>query len=102
MAEVLNDALSRREAQIEEYSQYVAPPGGIRNATGAMLYGPGFPIPAGNVEADGAVILLRHGCPGVDPETGQKCTIEHNAVLERTEPGIAIKVKKAAKSGEAK
>lgn len=102
MSDVHGDALSRRAATFDEYNQYTAPPGGIRNATGAMLYGAGFPIPAGNVDADGSVILLRHGCPGIDPETGEKCPIEHNAVLERTEPGVAVKVKKTAKSGEAK
>lgn len=96
MADVLSDALEHRRAQIEEYSQYVAAYE-VRNATGAMLYGAGWPVPAGNVESDGAIILLRHACPGVDPATGQDCTVPHNAVLEKTDPGAAVKVKKTTK-----
>lgn len=91
MATVFGDALDRRRAQVEEYSQYVAAEE-IRNATGVCVYGKGYPVPAGNVEADGTIILLRHACPGVDPFTGEECTVPHNEVLERSEPGMAVKV----------
>jgi hypothetical protein len=91
------DALERRAAQVEEYSQYVAAEE-IRNATGVVIYGKGWPVPAGNVEADGSIILLRHACPGVDPFTGDKCTIEHNAILERSYPKMAVRVSTKAEA----
>ena len=98
MSTVFGDALERRRAQIEEYSQYVAAEE-IRNATGVCVYGKGYPVPAGNVESDGSIILLRHACPGIDPFTGEQCTVPHNEVLERSEPGMA---KKVATKSEAK
>lgn len=104
MSTVFGDALERRRAQTEEYSQYVAGEE-IRNATGICVYGKGYPVPAGNVESDGSIILLRHACPGTDPFTGEKCTVPHNEVLERTEPGKAVKVdskKTGTKKEEAK
>lgn len=98
MSTVFGDALDWRRRQVEEYSQYVAAYE-IRNATGVVVYGAGHPIPADNVDSDGSVILLRHACPGNDPITGEKCSVPHNEVLERTEAGAA---KKVASKAEAK
>lgn len=95
MADLITDVLAAREAQVAEYSQYVAATE-IRNATGVVVYGARFPVPAGNVLPDGSIILLRHACPGVDPITGEVCSVEHNAVLEKTAPGMAVKVAKSA------
>ena len=98
MSTVFGDAREWQRRQVEEYSQYVAAYE-IRNATGVVVYGAGYPIPADNVESDGSVILLRHACPGKDPVTGELCTIPHNEVLERTDKDAA---KRVATKSEAK
>lgn len=80
---------ARRAEQLAEYGTYAATQQVWQGAT--LMYDVGHPIPASNVEADGSVITVRHYCP--PPLPGQpECTVENNKVLQRTEPGVAVKV----------
>lgn len=94
------EAMEARQAeQAAEYGTWVAKEQVWQDST--LVYDVGHPIPASNVEADGSVVTVRHYCPPQLP--GQDaCTVENNKVLRRTEPGVAVKVKPAAKSAPAK
>ena len=80
---------ARRAEQLAEYGTYAATQQVWQGAT--LVYDVGHPIPSSNVEADGSVVTVRHYCP--PPLPGQpECAVENNKVLQRTEPGVAVKV----------
>lgn len=97
--DVVAAALTRRQQNRDEYSKYVAAEE-VRKEDGTVVYGRGWPVPAGNVLADGRIILARHMCDGKDPVTGEDCPIPHNEVTEVSDAGAAVAVggqKSAAK-----
>lgn len=85
-----------RDAQAEEYSQWVAA-GPVYTTSGAMAYGRGYPIPAGNVDPDtGRVAMERHVCHPDDHDEAD-CD-QRGEVTVWSEPGLAVPAKKPATS----
>ena len=86
-ARVPRTAKARRANEAAEYASWTAVEA-ITSSTGALAYGPGYPVPAANVDEDGRVVLRRHQCEADHPETGERCD-QFNDPIEWAAPGAA-------------
>lgn len=65
-------AEERRSDQADEYGQWVAATT-VTTPAGAVVYAPGHPVPASNVDEDGRVVLGRHQCDTEHPDQPDRC-----------------------------